>query len=251
MNDDSIELIPIIGFPLVRFGDNISELILMSLKEKSVDLFPGDIVVVTHSIVSIAEGKLYHLEEVEISGKAREISEELSQTAERVEIALREAREVLRERPVLITRTQHGIITDFSGVDESNAPPHTLIALPDDPDASAQQINKVLSERMGFNIPVIITDTQGRPWRKGAVNLAIGVAGMSPFIYNVGKEDLYGHKLQGSLVCLADQVASAAELLMGQAGEGIPIVIARGINFMFSEECASHILREDSENLFR
>ena len=250
MNDNRIELIPLVGFPIVQNGDDILNLILSVMEEESVNLRPEDIVVVTHSIVSIAEGKLYEIEEVEVSNRARAISEEIGQSPERVEVALQEASEILRERPVLITRTQHGIVTDFSGVDESNAPPKTLLALPVDPDKSARQINKVLSERMGFNVPVIITDTQGRPWRKGAVNLAIGVAGMSPFIHNVGREDLYGHELRESLVCLADQIAAAAELVMGQAGEGIPVVLVRGIKSAQDEGSASQILRTGSENLF-
>lgn len=250
MNDKRIELIPLTGFPIVQNGDDIPKLIESILEEESVELLPGDIVVVTHSIVSIAEGKLYHLGDVEVSDKARRISKEIGQSAERIEVALKEARKILREKPVLITKTKHGIITDFSGIDESNAPPNMFIALPDDPDISARAINKVISEKRGFNVPVIITDTQGRPWRKGAVNFAIGVAGMFPFIHNVGREDLFGNSLRGSLVCLADQVASSAELVMGQANEGVPVVIVRGVDFEEGEGSADEIIRSDSENLF-
>ena len=226
-----IELIPIHGFPIVKPGDYLPGLITDVLG----DIFqPRDIVVVTHSIVSVAEGKLYQKK----SGEQRR------------EIAVREAREIIREEPVLITRTKHGLITDFSGVDESNAPPDMFVALPDDPDASAASISKVLSDKRGFRVPVIITDTQGRPWRKGAVNLAIGVAGMSPFIHNRGKVDLYNRELKGSLVCLADQVAAAAELVMGQAGEGIPVVVVRGIAYDPANGTATEILRKKSEDLF-
>ncbi len=251
MNDNRIELIPLVGFPLVHTGADIPSLIISVLDEQSTELHSGDIVVVTHSIISIAEDKLYQLEDVEVSDRAREISEEIGSSPERVEVALKEARKILREKPVLITKTQHGIITDFSGVDESNVPPNMLAALPDDPDKTAQNISDVLSEKMGFKVPVIITDTQGRPWRKGAVNLAIGVAEMSPFIHNVGKKDLHGHELRGSLVCIEDQVAAATELVMGQAGEGIPVVIVRGIKFDYGDGSATQILRSDSENLFR
>ncbi|MHA1965823.1 MAG: coenzyme F420-0:L-glutamate ligase [Candidatus Thorarchaeota archaeon] len=250
MNDRQIHLIPIQKIPLVKVGDSISDLILSALRKGGIQLNQGDVLVVAHSIVSIAEGKVYHLEDLEVSERAMKIAERIGQPPERVEVAIREASEVLKEEPVFITRTKQGIITDFAGVDESNAPPGTFVTLPDDPDKSAKRISDSLSKSIGFNVPVIITDTQGRPWRKGAVNLAIGVAGMSPFTRNVGKEDLYGHKLKGSLVCLADQLASSAELVMGQAGEGIPVVIVRGVDYVQDEGKASEILRSESENLF-
>ncbi|MBY8998693.1 MAG: coenzyme F420-0:L-glutamate ligase [Candidatus Thorarchaeota archaeon] len=250
MNNKQIDLIPLREFPMVKTGDDISDLILSTSRKNGIDLIQGDIIVVTHSIVSIAEDKLYHLEEVEVSERTIEIAGKIGHSPKRVEVALREASEVLREEPVLITKTKHGLITDFSGVDESNAPQDTLIVLPDDPDESARSINDSLCKSLGFNVPVIITDTQGRPWRRGAVNLAIGVAGMSPFIRNVGREDLYGHELRGSLVCLADQLAGSAELVMGQADEGVPVVIVRGVDFEQEEGLAAQIIRSDSENLF-
>jgi coenzyme F420-0:L-glutamate ligase/coenzyme F420-1:gamma-L-glutamate ligase len=231
MRGRSINIIPLGEFPIIQIGDDITDLILSSIKKNKIQLIPGDIIVITHSIVSIAEGKLYCLEKVRISERAKEIATKIEDSPKRVEVALREADEVLREEPVLITKTKHGIITDFSGVDESNAPKDSLITLPNDPDKSAERISDFLGKSLGFNIPVIITDTQGRPWRKGAVNIAIGVAGMSPFIRNVGKEDIYRKELRGSLVCLADQVAASAELVMGQADEGIPVVIVRGVDF--------------------
>ncbi len=230
---------------------DIPSLILSVCSKNHIEFMHGDIIVVTHSIVSISEGKLYNLEDVEVSEKAYEIAERIDHSPERVEVALREAIEVLREEPILITKTKQGIITDFSGVDESNAPLDTFIALPDNPDNSATQISNSLSKSIGFNIPVIITDTQGRPWRKGAVNLAIGVAGMSPFSYNLGKEDIYQRVLRSSVVCLADQIASSAELVMGQADESVPVVIVRGVEFQEDDGAASQIMRPDNENLFR
>ncbi|MFW9925974.1 MAG: coenzyme F420-0:L-glutamate ligase [Candidatus Thorarchaeota archaeon] len=250
MIDNRIEIIPVIGVPLIHPGDDIPCIVRKLIHNKSLRLESGDILVVTHTIVSIAEKKLYSIEKIIATTTARKISEQVGQSAEKVEVALKEASKILREQPTLITKTRHGIITDFSGIDESNAPPNTLIALPDDPDESARQICNAVKEEIGFKVPVIITDTQGRPWRKGAVNLAIGVAGMSPFIHNVGKEDLYGKELRSSLVCLADQIAAASELVMGQAGEGIPIVIARGIKYEDVDGKASQILRSFSENLF-
>ncbi|MFW9806850.1 MAG: coenzyme F420-0:L-glutamate ligase, partial [Candidatus Thorarchaeota archaeon] len=190
------------------------------------------------------------IEDITVSQRAMDISSKTGHLPVRVEVSLQEAEEVLREDPILITKTQHGIITDFSGIDESNAPPDSLIALPKNPDETAKRISDYLTHSVGYRVPVIITDTQGRPWRKGAVNLAIGVAGISPFVRNAGKEDIYGRELQGSLVCLADQIASAAELLMGQADEGVPVVIVRGVDYGEEDGTASSIIRPSSENLF-
>lgn len=234
-----IELIPVHGFPIVKPGENLPGLIIRIFGNHSVELQLGDIVVVTHSIVSVAEGKVY-----------RKQKSNLEDSDEREEIALEEAREIIREAPVLITRTKHGFITDYSGIDESNAPENMFVGLPDNPDTSAGRICVALSDKMGFRVPVIITDTQGRPWRKGAVNLAIGVAGMSPFVINKGKDDLYDRELKGSLVCLADQVAAAAELVMGQADEGIPVVVVRGMKYDSGNGAATDILRNERENLF-
>jgi coenzyme F420-0:L-glutamate ligase/coenzyme F420-1:gamma-L-glutamate ligase len=250
MTGSMIELLPLRGFPRVNLGDDIAQLILSTIQGNDIQIDEGDILVVTHSIISVAEGNIYNLEDLEISEKAKQIAEKIKQNPERVEVALRESVSIIKDEPILITKIRLGIITDFSGVDESNAPPGSLVVLPKDPDASARKINHVVFEHHGFNIPVIITDTQGRPWRKGAVNLAIGVAGMSPFVHNKGKEDLYERELKGSLVCLADQVAAAAELVMGQAGEGIPLVVVRGIKFETGDGSAIDILREESEDLF-
>jgi len=251
MKSDIIVIIPIDDFPLVKKDDNICELLISILKESAKEFREGDILVVSHTIVSVAEGSVYDLSEVIPSERARQIASESDHSDHRVEIALREAVEVIREEPVLITKTKHGIITDFSGVDESNAPEGTMIALPTDPDASAARMNQELSNRFGFNIPVIITDTQGRPWRKGAVNLAIGAAGISPFVRNKGRSDLYGKQLHSSLVCLADEIAASAELVMGQADEKVPIAIVRGIVISESSGSAYEILRNESEDLFQ
>ena len=250
MTGTTIELIPLKRFPSVSVGDDVTQLILASIQENEFQIIEGDILVVTHSIISVAEGSVYRLDNLEISERARQIAEKTRGDPGRVEIALRESSSIIKEEPTLITKTRHGIFTDFSGVDESNAPLGSIVVLPKDPDKSAHTIHQVVSQRQGFNVPVIITDTQGRPWRKGAVNIAIGVAGMSAFVHNRGKEDLYERELKGSLVCIADQVAAATELVMGQADEGIPVVIVRGIAYETGDGGASEILRDGSEDLF-
>lgn len=250
MKIHTIEVIPIYGFPIVKKNDNICKLLRSTMKDSSLDFIKGDILVVSHTIVSVVEGSVYNLSEIKPSEKARQIAAEKGYSDYRVEIALRESAEIIREEPVLITRTKQGIITDFSGVDESNSPIGTFVALPKDPDASAIKIHDDISHSAGYIIPVIITDTQGRPWRKGAVNLAIGVAGISPFVMNKGREDIYGKPLRSSLVCIADEIAASAELVMGQADEKVPIAIVRGVNIETRTGSANEILRTESENLF-
>jgi len=250
MRTQRLEIIPIEGMPLVKELDDLPELILTILQTNTQEPKPGDILIVSHSIVSVAEGRVFGIEAMDISDRARTIAEKTGQEPAKVELALREADKIIRESPVLITKTRHGIITDYSGVDSSNAPSGKFIALPEDPDDSANKLHVILSKAFGFHLPVIICDTQGRPWRKGATNLAIGIAGISPFTDNKGRKDLYGRELQSSLVCLADEIAAAAELVMGQADEGIPIVLIRGIEYEQGNGSASDILRSRDKNLF-
>ncbi len=250
MQAQRLEIIPIKGMPLVRELDDLSELILTILRTDTQEPKPGDILIASHLIVSIAEGRIFDIEAMDISDKARMIAEKTGQEPEKVELALREADKIIRESPVLITETRQGIITDYSGIDSSNAPSGRFIALPEDPDNSASEFHLKLSKAFGFHLPVIICDTHGRPWRKGAANLAIGVAGMSPFINNKGRKDLYGRELRSSLVCLADELASAAELVMGQADEEIPVVLIRGIGYEQRNGSAADIIRSKDTNLF-
>lgn len=246
----SMEIVPLSGIPMVKPGDDLASIIGTALKRSRIRLRSGDVVVVTHSIVSMAENRVFHDSEIELSERATHIAAATGRTPQKVEIALREASEVIREEPVLITKTRQGIVTDFSGVDQKNAPMGSYVALPIDPDESARRLHSRLSKEFGVHIPVIITDTHGRPWRQGAINTAIGVAGMSPFFKNAGKEDLYGRRLRSSLVCLADELAQAAELVMGQADEGIPVALIRGVKYDLTSGSASEIVRNQGEDLF-
>jgi len=250
MRAQRLEIIPIMGMPLVKELDDLFALILTILRTNTQEPKPGDILVVSHSIVSVAEGRVFEIEARDVSDRARTIAEKTGQEPEKVELALREAAKIVRESPVLITQTRQGIITDYSGVDSSNAPSGRFTTLPEDPDNSASKLHVKLSKAFGFHLPVIICDTHGRPWRKGAANLAIGVAGMSPFTDNKGRKDLYGRELRSSLVCLADELASAAELVMGQADEEIPVVLIRGIGYEQKNGSAADILRSRDKNLF-
>ena len=249
-NSGDIEIIGVSGLPLIEPGDKLTDMILEVVERNQQTITKGDIVVVAHTVVSIAEGKIVQSANVIVSPKAEKTALLTGQKPQKIQTALNEASDIIREDPVLITRTKHGIITDMSGIDESNAPLGHYVLLPENPDRSANQISATLTERLGFEVPVLIADTQGRPWRRGAVNIAIGLSGMSPFTENEGVRDLYGRELRSSLVCIADELAAAAELVMGQANEGIPVAIIRGIRWVDSTKTAKDILRVDSENLF-
>jgi coenzyme F420-0:L-glutamate ligase/coenzyme F420-1:gamma-L-glutamate ligase len=246
-----LTIVPIGEVPLIEPGDDLPSLLVECLRAILSELASGDILVVSHTIVSMAEDQLYLLSEIEVSDRARQLATELGKEPEYVQLALNNAVDIIRERPVLITRTAQGLVTDYSGIDKSNAPPGHALALPTDPDESAQAIHAAISEELGMKIPVIISDTQGRPWRKGAINLAIGVAGMSPFWESIGRLDRFDRTLQSSRVCLADELAAAAELVMGQAGEGIPAAIVRGLNLERKKRgAAKEILRDPNNDLF-
>jgi coenzyme F420-0:L-glutamate ligase/coenzyme F420-1:gamma-L-glutamate ligase len=168
-----------------------------------------------------------------------------------VELALRESTEVIQTRGVLITETHTGMVCNFSGVDKSNIPKGKYILLPKDPDVSAKKLLMKLEKESGKHLGIIISDTHGRPWRRGSVNIAIGCAGIAPFKYNKGKNDLYGRTLERSTVCQVDELASLAEPLMGQAGQGIPVVIIKGYSFYNDSETAKDINRPRNEDMFR
>ncbi|MHA1960599.1 MAG: coenzyme F420-0:L-glutamate ligase [Candidatus Thorarchaeota archaeon] len=250
MRRREITIVPIREVPLVKPGDDLPSILVSSLERNGIAPQEGDVVVVTHAVVSSAEGNLHEISKIVPSQHAERIAEKTGRSPSLVELALQEASEIIHEDPVLITRTRLGLITDFSGIDSSNAPQGFLMTLPNDPDESALRIHDRISSHFGFSVPVIISDTQGRPWRSGAVNLAIGLAGMSAFHSSRGDVDLFGRELRSSTVCVADELASAAELVMGQSGEGIPFVLISGYIPQLGDSQAQDILRSTDDSLF-
>jgi coenzyme F420-0:L-glutamate ligase/coenzyme F420-1:gamma-L-glutamate ligase len=246
-----IQLFSIPGIPEIEKGMDLSSVILNCLEESQMVLEGKDILVIAHSIVSKAEGRVVHGASVEVSKRAEEVAESNGFNPVHVELALRESQAVIRDQGALITETNSGFICNFSGVDKSNAPPDSFILLPQNPDESAAAIRRNLVEKTGIEIAVIITDTQGRPWREGSINIALGCAGINAFKHNKGKLDLYGKPLQRSTVCQIDEISSAAEPLMGQADEGTPVVVVRGHAYSTGNETAQDVLRTKEEDLFR
>ncbi|MEM2280914.1 MAG: coenzyme F420-0:L-glutamate ligase [Candidatus Bathyarchaeia archaeon] len=247
MKNNVVQIIGIEGIPIVKAGDNIAELICKAAEEQGTPIRNGDIIVVAHIIVSRAEGRVLP------SAFARNIAELYDKDPALVEVVLREAISIRRMADgKIITETRHGFVCSNSGVDKSNVPGRNCIALlPEDPDASAKKIRLEIKRLTGCDVAVIISDTHGRPLRKGEVNVAVGVSGLKPIRDRRGEKDLFGYVLRVKQTAVADELASAAELVMGQADEGIPAAIIRGYKFVKSEDArATELVRPRGEDLF-
>lgn len=251
MTSDTVTAIAIESIPIVKPGDDLVDLILQSVRDEGTQLIPGDIIVIASKIVSKSEDRLVQAVEVDVSKRAKEIAAENGFDPVHVELALQESVEIVQSDGVLITETRLGFVCNFSGVDKSNAPEEEYVLLPENPDQSARAILDELEKKTRLSLAVVISDTQGRPWRKGSINIAIGCAGINAFKYNRGKRDLYGRVLKRSMVCQIDEIAALAEPLMGQAGEGVPVVIVRGYEYSQGNERASDIIRSKDEDMFR
>jgi coenzyme F420-0:L-glutamate ligase/coenzyme F420-1:gamma-L-glutamate ligase len=248
-----VQIIGVKGIPMVKAGDNVAELICRAAELQGTPIQDGDIIVVTHVVVSKAEGRVVNLDEVTPSAFARNIAELYGKDPALVEVVLREAKSIRRmANGKIITETRHGFVCANSGVDKSNVPGERRVALlPENPDASAERIRLEIKRLTGCNVAVIISDTHGRPFREGEVNVAIGVSGMKPIRDRRGEKDLFGYVLRVKRTAVADELASAAELVIGQADEGIPAAIIRGYKFIRSEDArATELVRPREDDLF-
>ncbi len=238
--------------PIVKEGDNIPKLIVEAAKAQGIEIKAKDIFVIAQTIVSRAEGSVVDLNTVVPSDFAIRTAERFEKDPRQVEVILREAKQIIRMEHAIITETKHGFICANSGVDKSNMPgEHFVSLLPRDPEKSAREIRKELEKLTGVKLAVIISDTHGRPFREGAINVAIGVSGMKPVWDRRGDVDLFGYTLKSTLVGIADELASAAELVMGEANEGIPVVIIRGFDYIEGEGSIKDLLRAPEKDMFR
>ncbi len=242
------------GLPRVRPGDDLGRLIGAALAAAGITLVDDDVLAVTQKIVSKAEGRLRRLDTVVPSARARELAAGTAKDPRLVELILEESRGVVRtRRDLIITEHRLGLVLANAGIDRSNVDDgeETVLLLPEDPDASARRLRAELVATSGARIGVIITDSLGRAWRKGTVGVAIGTAGVAPFVDLRGRTDLNGRALQVSEIAPADSLAAAAVLLMGEAAEGTPVVLIRGAALDASDAPASAVLRPAADDLFR
>jgi coenzyme F420-0:L-glutamate ligase/coenzyme F420-1:gamma-L-glutamate ligase len=247
-----IRLIPIIIEDEIHPGTDIPDTLLEALQHNGHQIQLGDIVVIKHKIISKAEGQLINLATITPSSESVSWAKQYALDPRVIELALRESRSVIRRKNgVLITETRHGFLCANSGIDVSNIDGgrHALL-LPEDPDRSAQRIHRELKKQTGIAIPVIITDSFGRPWREGLTEFAIGIAGMKPLRDDRGRTDPHGYKLKASVEAIADELACAAGLVCGKLNRA-PACIVRGFPFESGEGRASELLRPPSTDLFR
>jgi coenzyme F420-0:L-glutamate ligase/coenzyme F420-1:gamma-L-glutamate ligase len=255
-NPPRIELIGVPDFPLVKPGDDLAMLIATTLERAELRPVTGDILVVAQKIVSKAEDRFVDLATVQPSERARAIAEKIQKDPRLVEVILGESTRVVRQRPgLLIVEHRLGYVMANAGVDHSNvgAPDgrERVLLLPRDPDASAEALRGKLSARFGCTLAVIVNDSFGRAWRRGTVGVALGAAGVPAAVDLRGHPDLFGQTLQTTVVGFADEVAAAASLVMGQAAEGMPVVLVRGLAWNAPASAARALLRPPEEDLFR
>lgn len=251
---DSVKIIAIKNLPLFEKGDNVGQQISIAAEKQSTPIQENDVIVVTHVAVSKAEGNIVSLDDIEPSSRAIEIAKKVDKEPKMVEIVLRETKEIVRMgHNSLITETKNGIVCANAGVDRSNVEGfRNVVLLPPDPNRSAQNIRKEIRKQTGCNVAVVVSDTHGRPLRMGEINVAIGVAGIKPIKDRRGEKDLFGYVLKVKQTCVADELASAAELVIGQANEGIPAAIIRGYNYQSAEHSSAKDLNRPKEkDLFR
>jgi coenzyme F420-0:L-glutamate ligase/coenzyme F420-1:gamma-L-glutamate ligase len=245
------EVVGVTGIPEVRPGDDLSRLLVESASRQGTPLRGGDLIVVGQKVVSKAEGRLVRLADVHPSPAAATMATQLGRDPRLVEVIFRESRRIVRmDRGVLIAETHHGWVCANAGVDQSNVERDCVALLPEDPDRSARRLREDIRERATVDVGVIIADTFGRPWREGLTNVAIGVSGMAPLRSYLGYKDEAGRELQATILAVADEIAGAAELVMGKL-DRVPVAIVRGLTVAPSEEGSKPLLRDPARDLFR
>ena len=248
-----VRVIGVQGMPEIKPGDNLAGLMMDAARDQGTSVLAGDVIVVTQKVVSKAEGRVISFEGVEPSPLAVTITEGHRRDPRHTEVVLRESRRIVRmDRGVIISETHHGFICANAGIDASNIPgSDTLCLLPVDSDLSARSIRDSVKERLGVDVGVVISDTFGRPWRNGAANVAIGVAGLDPMLSYVGLEDAHGNLMHTTEIAVADELAATAELVTGKV-LGVPVTIIRGYPYVPDEDASiQRLIRTGDKDLFR
>jgi coenzyme F420-0:L-glutamate ligase/coenzyme F420-1:gamma-L-glutamate ligase len=249
-----LELIAVPGVPQIAAGDDLAELIAAAIDASDYRLTDGDVIVIAQKIVSKAEGRTVRLQDVEPSDEARELAEAADKDPAVVQVILDESRSIVRHRPgVIIAKHKLGFVLANAGIDRSNVrgDANEVLLLPRDPNGSARELRERLGQHFGARLGVIIADSVGRAWRMGTTGMTLGCAGVEALANLRGRPDLFGRPLEVSEHAVADSIASAAELLLGEADEATPVVIVRGLDEGRSEQDSSVLLRPEQEDMFR
>jgi coenzyme F420-0:L-glutamate ligase/coenzyme F420-1:gamma-L-glutamate ligase len=248
----NLTIIAINGLPEIRPGDDLAKLIRDGARAQREELRDGDIVVIAQKIVSKGEGRIVRLADVVPGERAREMAAESGKDARQIEVVLSECAKIVRwERGILICETRHGFVCANAGVDRSNAgAPDTVVLLPLDPDGSATRLRDAFRRASGATVAVVVTDTFGRAWREGHTNVAIGIAGLPALKRYVGQHDPEGYELRVTEIAVADEIAGAAELVMGKL-DRCPVALVRGFTLDEPSETAREYVRPADRDLFR
>ena len=247
-----IQIFGLRKLPLIKQGDNVADCIVVAAKEEEITLQNRDLIIVAQKIVSKAEGGIIPLKSITPSPMAEEIAKTSGKDPRHVEAILQQSSKILRRKEAhLIVETRHGFVCANAGIDRSNVEdPDTVSVLPVNADISAHSIRERIRELTGADVGVIISDTFGRAWRIGQVNVAIGVDGLRPIIDYRGQKDMFGYVLNVTQMAVADELASAAELVMRKS-DGVPVAIIRGFEYMPGTGSAKELIRPEEEDLFR
>ena len=252
----ALSLFVLPGMPMVRPGDDLAALIEDGYAQAGESAAAGDVLVVAQKIVSKSEGRYADLATVEPGARARDLAARAGKDPRLVELILGESRRVVRHRPgVIIVEHRLGFVMANAGIDSSNVEPagadERVLLLPRDPDGSAARIRQGIQARLGADCAVIVNDSVGRAWRVGTVGLALGAAGLPSLLDLRGRDDLYGRPLEVTQVALADELAAAASLLQGEADEGMPVVVVRGLSPAGPGNAGAALIRSEADDLFR
>ena len=254
MTPKIVNIIGLENFPLVKAGDDLAKIIVETAAKNNVQIENGDIIVVSQKIVSKAEGRIVKISQINPSEEALKLAEKVQRDPKLIELVLKETRRIIKASPeILIVEDKRGLICINAGVDKSNVPRDSYSLLPENPDESARKIKERIAELTGKNVSVVIGDTFSRPFRRGQVEFAIGIAGIKPFKDYRGQRDLYNNLLRVKNVAIVDEIACAAELVMGQAKEAIPVAIIKNLERAETSEKSSikELAISRQEDLFK
>jgi len=251
-----IQLIGLKGIPILKKGDDLVVIILAAMEQMGLEIEKGDIFVIAETVISRIEGRVRTLSEIIPTQEAIKIATELQKDPRLVTLILQESKKILKMAVIngigkIIVETNQGYICADAGIDSSNSPRGMVTLLPIEPDRSATRLREQIYNLTKKDVAIIISDTHGRPFRRGAINIALGVSGIEEIHDYRGIPDLFGYTLQKTQVAIADELASAAELIMGEANEGIPIVLIRGYKYNNKDGKGIRLLRPPEEDLFR
>lgn len=251
-------LTPLKNIPLIRQGDNLADILVNALPDTDLELRNNDIFVVAQKIISKSEGRMVNLADITPSSRAMELVPQVEKDPRLIELILRESNEVMRVRKdVIVVEHRLGFVCANAGIDhsnvkgEGNVDEEYVLLLPQDPDASAQKLRYEIKQLANKDVGVMIIDSHGRAWRNGTVGICIGLSGIPALVDERGWKDLFGYTLKATVVGVADELAAAASLVMGQAAEGTPVIHARGFPYPLGDGSLKELIRPQKMDMFR